>query len=324
MNRIRAFIVVCMVAVVALATACAPAPDPESAVLSLDWVPNTNHTGFYVALDKGWYEEEGISLEIQIPSDPAAALRQVAAGHTEFGVSFQEEVTIARSVDIPVVSIAAILQRNTSVFATLARDDIETPADFEGKVYASYGLPIELPILGGLMECYDADVDEVEFVDVGFDAFPALLGGRVDLAWIFIGWDGVQAELRGIELDIYPLYSPCVPDYYTPVIIAGESTLAERGDLAERFMRATTRGYEYAVENPGESAEILLQYAPETDPDLGRASQPVLSPLYQEDAPAWGVQDPEVWRIFAEWMYVNDLIEQPIDPEDAFTNEFMP
>ncbi|HHX64157.1 MAG TPA: ABC transporter substrate-binding protein, partial [Chloroflexi bacterium] len=165
--------------------------EPTPATLSLDWVPNTNHTGFYVALDKGWYAEEGIDLDIQSPADPSAALRQVAAGNTEFGVSFQEEVTIARSSDIPIVSIGAIIQHNTAALAALADSGIRTAADFEGKTYASYGLPIERPILEGLMGCEGADADTVEFVDVGFDAFPALLSGRVDLALIFLGWDGI-------------------------------------------------------------------------------------------------------------------------------------
>lgn len=294
------------------------------AVLSLDWVPNTNHTGFYVALDKGWYAEEGIALEIQIPSDPSAALRQVGAGNTEWGVSFQEELTIARSTDIPVVSIAAIIQHNTSAFAALASSGIESAADFEGKTYASYGLPIERPILEGLMACDGADASTVEFVDVGFDAFPALLAGRVDLAWIFEGWDGVQAQLRGVELSLVRLYGSCIPDYYTPVVIAGESTLAEQGDLTRRFLAATSRGYAYAAENPEEAAEILLKHSPESDPELVRASQEWLSPRYQDDAPRWGEQREEVWVTFAQWMFENGLLEREIDATAAFTNAYLP
>lgn len=298
--------------------------EPDEAVLSLDWVPNTNHTGFYVALDKGWYAEEGIDLEIQTPSDPSAALKQVGAGNTEFGVSFQEEVSVARSSDIPIVSIGAIIQHNTSAFAALASSGIESPADFEGKTYASYSLAIERPILSGLMACHGADAEAVEFVDVGFDAFPALLAGRVDLAWIYLGWDGVQAQLKGVELVNFPLYGSCLPDYYTPVIIAGEKTIEEKPDLVRRFMVATTRGYEYAIEHPEESAEILLEYAPESDADLVRASQGWLSPRYRDDAERWGQQDPAVWQEFSTWMYENDLLERAIDPEQAFTNEFLP
>lgn len=293
-------------------------------VLSLDWVPNTNHTGFYVALDKGWYAEEGIDLEIQTPSDPSAALKQVAAGNTEFGVSFEEEVTVARANDIPVVSIAAIIQHNTSAFAALKSSGITTPADFEGKTYASYGLPIERPVLEGLMDCYGADASKVEFVDVGFDAYPALVGGRVDLAWIFLGWDGVQAQLQGVELSTVPLYGDCVPDYYTPVIVAGETTLQDRGDLVRRFLAATARGYEYAAQHPDEAAEILLKYAPESDAVLVRASQTWLSPKYQDDASQWGYQKPEVWEAFTNWLNDNGLLAKPVDASQAFTNDYLP
>ena len=293
------------------------------AVLSLDWVPNTNHTGFFVALDKGWYAEEGLDLEIQTPSDPSAALKQVAAGHTEFGVSFQEQLTVARAAGIPVVSVAAIIQHNSSAFAALASSGIRTPADFAGKTYASYGLPIERPILEGLMGCHGADAGTVRFVDVGFDAFPALLAGRVDLAWIFLGWDGVQAGLKGVELVTVPLHGDCLPDYYTPIVIAGEKTIAERGDLVRRFLAATRRGYEYAIEHPLEAAGILLEHSPESDPALVRASQRWLSPRYRDDAPAWGVQDPEVWETFASWMYEKGLLERRIDTRRAFTNEFL-
>lgn len=299
-------------------------PKPTKAILSLDWVPNTNHTGFYVALEKGWYAEEGIDLEIQIPSDPAAALKQVAYGNTEFGVSFQEEVTIARSNDIPVVSLAAIIQHNTSAFASLAETGIQRARDIEGKRYASYGLPIERPILGQLMACDGGDINKVEFIDVGFDAFPALIGKRVDLAWIFMAWDGVQAEIKGIKLNLLPLYGSCVPDYYTPLVIAGETTIANKPDLVRRFLKATVRGYEYAIAHPEESVEILLRASPETDPELARRSQKWLSPRYQEDAPRWGVQKLEVWEEFAKFMYDNGLIAKPIEAQKAFTNDFLP
>ena len=311
-----------------LLSACAPAAKPtptvNKATLTLDWVPNTNHTGFYVALEKGWYREEGIDLTIQVPSDPAAALKQVAYGNTEFGVSFQEEVTIARANDIPVVSIAAMIQHNTSAFASLVQTGIRRPKDLEGKTYASWGMAIERPILGKLMACDGGDLNKVVFVDVGFDVFPAIIGKRADAAWIFLGWDGVQAQLMGKELTVFPLQGSCVPDYYTPLIIAGESTLANKPDLVRRFMAATRRGYDYAIAHPAEAAEILLAATPESTPELIRASQAWLSPRYQDDAPRWGVQRLEVWREFAQFMLDSQLIPKAIDPAAAFSNEYLP
>ena len=311
--------------IASLATMPSQAAQPQAVTLSLDWVPNTNHTGIYVALDKGWYAENGLALEVQIPSDPAAALKQVAFGHTEFGVSFQEEVTIARSQKIPVVSIAAIIQHNTSAFSSLEGAGITRPKDFEGKRYASYGVPLERPVLEGLMACDGGDVNKVEFIDVGFDAFPALIGGRVDFAWIFLAWDGVQAEIMGKPLAHIPLAGTCVPDYYTPVLIAGEKTIAEKPEVVQKFMEATTRGYEYAIQHPEEAAEILVKYSPETNPELIRRSQIWLSPRYQDDAAQWGVQELEVWQAFGNWLAERNLLPGPdFKAEEAFTNEFLP
>jgi len=318
-----------LVMVAGLLAGCAgpkvtPTVQPVKAILSLDWVPNTNHSGFYVAQEKGWYAAEGLDVEIQIPSDPTAALKQVGYGNTEFGVSFQEEVTIARSNDIPVVSIAAIIQHNTAAFVSLAETGITRARDIEGKTYASYGSLLERPILGQLMACDGGDINKVEFVDVGFDTFPALVGKRVDLANIFMGWDGVQAEIMGLTLNVLPLYGSCVPDYYTPVIIAGESTLQNKPEVVRRFLAATVRGYEYAIAHPDEAAEILLDASPESDPELVRRSQAWLSPRYQDDAPAWGRQQPEVWRAFAEFMAAHGLVAKAIDPAKAFTNDYLP
>ncbi|MBN1483438.1 MAG: ABC transporter substrate-binding protein [Chloroflexia bacterium] len=297
---------------------------PYPVTLSLDWVPNTNHSGFYVALDQGYYAEQGLAVDIQIPADPAAALRQVATGNTEFGVSFQEEVTVSRANDIPVVSLAAIVQHNTSAFASLADSGLETPADWEGKKYGSYGQPLEPPVIEGLMRCAGADFSQVEFVDVGFDAYAALINGQVDLIWIFMAWDGIQAELQGHQLSTIPLYGSCIPDYYTPVVIAGEKTIAEQPELVKRFMTATARGYEFAIENPLQAANILLKYAPENDPELIRRSQEWLSPRYQADAPQWGWQQESTWGDFASWLYERALLPKEIEPQQAFTNDFLP
>lgn len=324
LSSVRYLIIALLTILACTLSGCGHAKTSEHVVLSLDWVPNTNHTGFYVALDKGWYAEEGLDVEIQIPSDPAAALKQVAAGNTPFGVSFQDEVTIARANDIPVVSIAAIIQHNTSAIASLASAGIQSAADFEGKTYAAFGTVIERPMLQGLMQCAGADVNQLEFVDVGYDTLPALVGGRADLIWIFQGWDGIQAQLKGIELNVIPFYGSCVPDYYTPVIIAGETTIAEHPELVERFLRATARGYDFAIANPSEAADILLKHSPETDAQLAHASQEWLSAQYQADAPKWGLQKEEVWAEFTSWMANNDLLAKPIDPKAAFTNDFIP
>lgn len=298
----------------------------EHVIVMLDWFPNTNHTGLYVALDKGWYEEEGLEVEIVEPGEGGTVAQLVATGKADFGISYQEEVSHARAEDVPIVSIAAIIQHNTSGFASPLEKDIARPKDFEGKRYGAWGSPIERAVLDVLMACDGGDVDKVEFVDVGWADYFVITKRDVDFAWIFYGWTGIEAELRDEPLNIVMLkdWAECVPDYYTPVIITGEETITTRPDTVRRFMAATSKGYEFAIENPQEAAEILLKYTPESNPELVRKSQEWLSKEYQSDAPRWGEQKLEVWERYADWMADRGVLPKYIDAEKAFTNEFLP
>jgi ABC-type nitrate/sulfonate/bicarbonate transport system substrate-binding protein len=326
LSKTTLFIVVMLLAVSCQAAQPPATPSPIPVVAMLDWFPNTNHTGLYVALDKGWYTEEGLAVEIVEPGEGGTMVQVVAAGQADFGISYQEEVSLARAEDIPIVSIAAIIQHNTSGFASPQDRGITRPKDFEGKRYGSWGSPIERAVLDVLMACDGGDVNEVEFIDVGWADYFTIVQRDVDFAWIFYGWTGIQAELRGTPVDIVMLsdWSDCVPDYYTPVIITSEQNIAEKPELVRSFVAATARGYEFAIENPTEAADILLEYVPESDPELVRRSQEWLSSHYQAEAARWGEQKPETWRGYADWMADRDLLPRGIDAEEAFTNEFLP
>ncbi|HIQ05908.1 MAG TPA: ABC transporter substrate-binding protein [Anaerolineae bacterium] len=330
MNRLSSLLILLLI--LAFSVGCvAPqlpaAMGPKTKVMvMLDWVPNTNHTGIYVAQAKGWYSEEGLDVEIIQPGETGVE-QVVATGSADFGISFEEQVTQARAEGVPIVSIAAIIQHNTSGFAAPADRGIKSPKDFEGKKYGAFGSPIERAMLAQLMGCFDADVNKVEFVDVGWaDFFTITERGDIDFAWIFYGWTGIEAKLRGKPIDILMLkdYSDCVPDYYTPVIITSEKMIAERPEIVRRFMRATSKGYSFAIGNPAESAQILLKAAPESNPKLVKESQLWLSKQYQADADRWGEQKLEVWERYANWMADAGLLPRRIDASKAFTNEFLP
>ncbi len=290
----------------------------------LDWVPNTNHTGLYAAQELGYFEEEGLEVEIlQVNEGGTAQL--VAAGQAEFGISYQEEVTHARVEGIPVVAIAAIIQHNTSGFASPVEKGIKTPADFEGKKYGGWGSPMEEAVLRAMMDKYGADFDKLEMVSIGSADFFTSVTKDVDFTWIYYGWDGVAAELRGIDLNFINLREEDdALDFYTPVIIASEETIGQNPDLVKGFLRAVTKGYEYCIEKPEEAAEFLLKVSPELDRELVIESQKFLSKEYQSDAPAWGLMKREIWESYAKWMYERDLIESMLDVDKAFTNEFLP
>ncbi|MDW8213371.1 MAG: ABC transporter substrate-binding protein [Roseiflexaceae bacterium] len=306
----------------------APAKKLTPVRVGLDWTPNTNHTGLYVARDKGFYQEQGLNVEILGAQEGGTVEQLVAAGKLDFGISFQEAVTHARVEGVPIVSIAAIIQHNTSGFASRADEGITRPRDFAGKKYGAFGSPIEQATIKGLMECDGAGdrFNEVEFVDIGStDFFVATERGDVDFAWIFKGWTGIEAEVRGIPLTILMMNDlQCIPDYYTPVLITSERMIAEKPDLVRQFLAATSAGYRFAIEKPDEAADLLLKAAPELDATLVKRSQQYLAGQYQAEAPRWGEQKLEVWRDYAQWMADRGLIARMIEPEKAFTNAFLP
>ncbi len=298
----------------------------QKVTVILDWVPNTNHTGLYAALDLGYYEEEGLEVEIIQPSEGGTA-SLIAANQGQFGISYQEEVTYAVTAEnpLPIKAIATILQHNTSGFASPKEKNIESPKDFEDKIYGGWGSPSEVAILQALMEEEGADIDKLTIADVGAEDFFTSTKNSTDFQWIFYGWDGVQAELTDFDLnyiDIGKLDNRL--DYYTPVIITNTDIIDNNPELAEKFMKATTKGYEYCIENPEGAGEILVKYAPELDTELVEASQKWLADKYQDDAPRWGEMKDEVWNNYTTFMYEKELIPSGMKAEEAYTNEFLP
>ena len=310
-----------------LLAACQANPEPlEEVVVMLDWVPNTNHSGLFVAQELGYFEAVGLRAQIIQPGEVFAE-QAVVGGAADFGVSFQEQITLARADGQPLVAVAAILQHNSSGFASRGELDTASPADWEGLRYGSFGSPFEQPTLRVLMECDQANFDQLEIVETGFaDPLALLDAGQIDLAWIFRGWQGIQAEQRNIDLDMVMMedWFECIPDYYTPVLIASESTLSLRPALVRAFLAAVSRGYTFAIQDPEAAAAILLRVAPELEPALVQASQAWLSPRYQAEAPRWGEQRLEVWQAYSTWMAEHGILTAPIDAAAAFTNEFLP
>ncbi len=297
---------------------------PQKVTVMLDWYANTNHTGLYVAKEKGWYQEQGLDVEIVQPSEGGTA-QLVASGKADFGVSYQEDVTMARANDVPVVSIAAVIQHNTSAFASKKEDNITTPKDLEGKRYGGWGSPSEEATIKAVMEKNGADFSKVDLVNLGQSDFFTALERDIDFTWIYYGWDGVEAERRNFPLNVMMLkdLDPAL-DYYTPVLITNEQKISDNPELVEKFMKATAKGYQYAIENPEDAADILLKYAPELDKELVAASQKWLSSKYQDDAERWGEQKLQVWKNYAEWMRNQGLLPNDVDVTKAFTNDFLP
>lgn len=298
--------------------------DSTEITFVLDWTPNTNHTGVYVALDMGYFDDEGLTVEIIQPSGGSAE-QLVAADTAQFGISYQENVTFARAEGMPIVSTAAVLQHNTSGFISMNEEGITGPADFEGKKYGGWGTLIEETTVKYLMDQNGADSSKVEIVTMGeTDFFASADAGEVDFAWVFAGWALKEAEIKGYEVNYFDMtdFSE-VFDYYTPVIITNEKSIEENSKMVEKFMKATAKGYEYSIENPIEAAAILLKYAPELDETLVVESMKYLADKYKADAAYWGYQDKAVWDRYTTWLLENGFIEEQLDSERAFTNDYL-
>ena len=315
--------IVMIVGLIAMLTMSACSKSSKDKIsITLDWTPNTNHTGLYVAQELGYFTDMGLDVEILQPGQGITD-QIVATGKSHFGVSYQENVIRALSEGIPLISVAAVIQHNTSGFASLKEAGITTAKDFEGKRYGSWDSPSEMAILKNVMENHGADIQKVEVISGVYDFF-STIGKDADFEWIYYGWDGVIAESRGIELNYIPLreLNP-IFDYYTPVIISSPDFVRDNPELSKRFLSAVKRGYEYCIQEPEAAAEILLRQVPELNREQVLASMNYLKDEYRADADYWGYQDTAVWFSFANWMADEGLIPARIKAEEAFTNDFV-
>ena len=300
--------------------------------LALDWTPNTNHTGIYVALAKGWYRAEGIDLKLLPYSSNVSPDVLVSSGKADVGISATEGVVADAAVGQPVVSIAAIIQHNTSALVTLASSGLTRPSMLDGKIYGAFGAPYENAVVGEIIK-RDGGKGVFKSVTLTVDAMQALESHRIDFVWVFEGWEVIQAQRMGVKLNVFPITDYGVDDYYTPTIITSPAEMKQKPDLLRRFMAATERGYEYARTHAQESAQILLQEAPKgtfPDPGLVMESQQFLSPRYADPGRKWGWQDAAAWHGYPQFILnsggIDDASGKPIHSlnfDTLYTNEFL-
>lgn len=303
---------------------------------ALDWTPNTNHTGIFVAIQKGWYAEQGIDVEILPYSDANTPDTLVTIGRADFGISFEESVVTDRVNKLPIKSVAAVLQTNTSAIATLKASTYNSPATLEGKRYAGFGSTYEEPVIRTVLKSAGAPTGKFQNITTNLSGYEALTERQADFMWLYMGWEGIQADLQNVELNTFMIKDYGVPDYYTPVIISNERYLQSHADIARRFLAATARGYEYGVANPPDAADLLIKANPrEAFPDtaLPHDSQRYLAPFYKADQPHWGTQTLDKWTNFPRFIASTGLLKtsdgKVVNPDDIdyaslFTNDYLP
>src|SRR6266516_2535636 len=180
--------------------------------LALDWTPNTNHTGFFVAQAKGYYKQAGINFKV-VPYSNAATDTVVGNGRAECGINFEDFMSIARVAGTKETSVMAILQRNPLALMVLSNSRFKRPRDLDGTRYGATGLPGEKEIIQRIIKD-DGGKGNIKFVTLSTASYDAVYAKRVDFAAGFETWEVIEAKLRGIHVRLFPYSKYGVPDFY--------------------------------------------------------------------------------------------------------------
>jgi putative hydroxymethylpyrimidine transport system substrate-binding protein len=294
--------------------------------LMLDYFPNADHAGIYAAEAGGDFKEAGLDVEIRQPPDPAAPIKQVAAGRVDLAISYEPEVLRARDQGLRVVSVAALVQKPLTSIISLPKAKITKPADLRGKTVGTAGIDYQDAYLRAILTDAGVNPSTVKVRNVGFGFSPALITGKIDAALgAFWNYEGQELKLRGKRPRIIRIDEAGVPTYNELVLVANESALERDGDKIRAFIGAISRGTRDLRRDPERGLDGLLEANPDLDPELQRESVKVTLPLFfpPEDKP-FGWQDPAQWDEFSAWMKDSQLLENPPDPAASSNNDLLP
>ena len=299
---------------------------PTKISVALDWLPYAMHAGLYVAKERGYFADEGIDIDIHAPADAATISQTVAQGRDTFGLATEPDVLVARAENIPIVSVAAMTQGPLYAIMVLDKSDIARPRDLKDKRVGHAGLPLERLLLDTVFK-HDGlanGIDDVKFINVGYDALTGLLAGKIDGASSYYTNQPVIAEVQeGIKLRTMNVADYGVPSYYELVIVTNEDVAKNNPDIVERFLRAVTKGYKEAAANPQEAIRLMKQSNPELDTAVANKEILLEAPLWFADNGTFGWQEESKWSSFAQWMKDGGLLTKPVDARQAFTNSFI-
>lgn len=300
---------------------------------ALDWTPNTNHTGLFVAQEKGYFTDAGLDVEI-LPYNNSATATLVGAGSAEFGIGFQGPMTFAKAAGTPVTSVMAILQkRSTGIGVRADRDDIQSPADLDGKTYAGFGSPGETETLTTIVKNAGGTGD-VKIVTLQTSAYEAVYAGEADATEPFATWEAIEAELRGQPFKLFAFSDYGFPENYEVLVMGNDDWMKDNADTTSKFVQAVQKGYRFAVDSPDEAAQILIDANPGAfeETELVTRSQAMLSADYMTDADGKvGPQVADQWDAYTQFLFDAKLlvdeagatVTEPPAAADMFTNEYL-
>jgi putative hydroxymethylpyrimidine transport system substrate-binding protein len=289
--------------------------------LTLDFYPNPDHAGIYMAQKLGYFEDAGLDVDIRTPSDPAAPTKQVAAGRTDLAISYEPETVLAHEQGLDTIAVGAIVDTPLTSMIWLEKSGIGGIAGLRGKTIATAGIPYQDAYLETILARADLTPADVKTVNVGFGLLPALAGGRAQaMLGGFRNVEGVDLRLRGLKPVVTPVDRLGVPTYDELVLLANRAALEDDPEPVRLFLAALARGTAAAVKSPDAGTKALLEANADLDPELTRAEVEATLPLLSET----GRMEPAKWRTFIAWMRDNELITGRPAPSEVLTNEYLP
>lgn len=291
----------------------------------LDYTPNTNHTGIYVAQNQGFFAEEGLEVTIVQPAEDTAEA-MIGTGQAQLGISYQDY--LANSFvggNTGLQAVAAVIQHNTSGIMSRTEDGVTTAKAMEGLRYATWDMPVEQATIKHIVEKDGGDYSKVKLVPYTVDdEISGLKANMFDTVWVYEGWAVQNATVQDFPVNYFSFISiDDVFDYYTPVIAANTTFCEENPDAVKAFLRAAKKGYEFAIASPDEAADILCAEVPELDAALVKQSAGFLAGEYQSDAASWGIIEADRWAAFYQWLNDNNLVETPLDVNVGWTMDYL-
>jgi putative hydroxymethylpyrimidine transport system substrate-binding protein len=292
--------------------------------IMLDWYPNAVHSFLYTAQEKGYFKQQGLDVNIQMPADTNDPLKLVAAGKIDMALSYQPEVLVARGENIPVRSFAAIVRHPLNTLMVPADSSIQTPKDLAGKTVGYPSIPLDEAIINTMVKTDGGDPQKVKMVDVGWDLIPAMATKKTDaLIGGYINHEKLLLDKEGHPMRTLNPTDYGVPDYYELVMVGSEKGLKEKPDVYKKFMAAVREGQKYVAAHPEEGLSILMKHEDKSSPldkDVETKSLQILLPLMDAKDKPFGYQDPETWNKVAKWLKDSKVINQNVNPQDAFIN----
>ncbi|TKC19165.1 ABC transporter substrate-binding protein [Robertmurraya kyonggiensis] len=314
----------CMLILVVAGCSKEQTNEKEELTIMLDWYPNAVHSALYTAQEKGYFDEEGLDVKIEMPADTNDPLKLAATGKVDLAISYQTQLLLSRGEDIPVVSIGAFVRHSLDGIMYKKGNGIESPKDLVGKNVGYPSSSVSEAILNTMVKHDGGDPEQVKLTDVGWDLMPSLATDKVDaLVGAYVNHELVLLKKEGYDVDMFPLSEYGVPENYELIIVTGEKTLEKKEESIKKFWSALSKAQADVKADPESALDVLFSHENESFPlerDVETESLTTLLPLMVDDAVPFGYQEEKVWQDVADWLYDSKVLQEEVDVKEAYKN----